>query len=245
MDAITPAQLVAHWCNVEGRTPADVLNTVLDDHAVEECGDVVRYAGTALACPHRHAGLLSNRVALAVAVAAHAPSPAAMCSLILARRHHTAAAAGAFGALREVVAPTVGGALRCLRPDLQKFVASVAHVIARACPDARSWVAGATKVRWDVAPYTVSHAAIVTVVRAAEIKGKIARKSSASLSLGGKLGVYWLPDDALLILLLLLFGPPAFFGAPPPCLPPPLAAACLPPWKTAISFSGITPSPRH
>ena len=236
--------LVAHWCNVEGHAPVYVLDVILQNRAVVKTGPVASYENTQLACPAKHAALLEHRVPLAIAVAGQANSPAAMCSLIVARRHETAVAKAAFGALRELAAPSLGGALRCLRPDLQRFVASTSNVIARACVDARPWLQAAVGPRWDVPPASRTHNTLQHVVRLAAVKGKIVQKSHASLALGGKLGVYWLPDDKLLIFLLLLFGPPAFFAAPPPCLPPPLSTACQPPWRNAISFSKSTPSPK-
>lgn len=238
---VTPQTLATHWCTVEGQNPAHILDILFQSTPVETANGLSKFAGTHLSCPTQHRELLEDRAKLVLDVAAIAPSPASMCSLIVARRQQSPVAHAAFEMLREVLAPSVAGSLRCLRPDLQRFVASVAGVLSRACVDSRGWLKTAVATRWDVVPNSRTAYAISEMVAIAGINGKFVAKENASLALGGKIGVCWLPDDRILILLLLLFGPPAFFGSPPPCLPKSLSQACLPPWRNAVRFSSTTP----
>jgi len=240
---LSPTSLVRHWVQVEGVPAAAVLDDVIRDLPVRVVGSMAHYEGSALGCPAALVPLLEDRVTLAVAAASVDPEPAAMCSLIMARRHHNAVSRAVYSRIREIVAPPAASSLRCMRPDLQHFVAHVMGMVARACPDSRRWLANATAGTWQVECPSRTRSAIADVARLADVSGTIEVAKHASVACGGRYGVSWLPDDRILIFLLLLFGPPGFFESPPPCLPPTLRAACTPPWRTAMRFSQTTRSP--
>jgi len=237
--ALTAKTVVDHWVMSQGCDPLQLLQLLLSPPPVVQTGQFVAFAGTSLCCPAAAAPLLYAPLALAREAAVRC-APAALAAVCLSQRDSSTVGRALFAAVKPVLCPAVAPALRCLRADLQHFVAGVAHCLARAGAGS-AWVADATKPCWVVAPGSAVATDIAEMVALAETPGQITIASVASLSFGGDAGVLWLQDDKLLILLLLLFGPPQYLCSAPPNLPPPLQRALDQPWRTAMHFSSTTP----
>jgi len=236
---LTPKALVEHWTAALHWTPLRLLQLLMAPPPIVQVGQFVMYAETDLHCPAGAATLLSAPMALARQVAPRC-NPAALAAVCLAQRGGTPTGRALFASVQSVLCPATAPALRCLRADLQHFVAGVAHCLARAGAGA-AWLATATQPCWVLVPGSKVAADIAEMVALAETRGRITNSKAASLSFGGDAGVLWLQDDKLLILLLLLFGPPQYLHTPPANLPPPLCSALNQPWRHAIRFSSTTP----
>ena len=201
-------------------------------------GQYVTLSGTALMCPTALAHLLDDVTALAQAAVLLTAPPVAGLAYLLDHRHCSKQSAKVYASIEELTSPSVAPALRCLRGDLQRFVATVAHVLAKTGGSHNKWVSDVLRTCWVLERGSQCATYLLDLAKQADITGQIVPAADASLSFGGKTGVAWLPDDKLLILLLLLFGPRPYLNAPD--LPPFLASLKLESWPTAIRFSSTT-----
>ena len=231
-------QLVEHWVSIDKHTPLAILEACILPRMRVPAGQYVTLSGTALMCPVALAHLLDDVAALAQEAVLLTAPPIAGLAYLLDHRHCSEQSARVYASIAELTSPSVSPALRCLRGDLQRFVATVAHVLAQTGASHEKWISSVLNTCWVLERGSQFATYLLDLVKQADITGQIVPAANASLSFGGKTGVAWLPDDKLLILLLILFGPKPYLNAPN--LPPFLKSLKLQSWPTAIRFSSTT-----
>jgi hypothetical protein len=234
---IKPRQLVEHWVHIDGHNSLTILKELIMPRSVAQAGQYVELSGSGLMCPVSLRHLLDDRVKLAHEVILIMASPSSGLAFVTDHRHCSDISTKIYASVAELVSPSVAPALRCKRPDLQRFVATVAYLLAAVGEEHASWISPCIQTRWDVNRGTKVAQDIAYLARQTSIIGKIVPVANASLSFGGKCGVAWLPDDKLLILLLLLFGPTSYINGPYPDFLSPLERQQ---WPSAIRFLSTT-----
>ena len=118
--------------HIDGHAPLQILSDLIMPRTVVEAGQYVHLTGSALMCPKSLAHLLDDRVKLAHEAVLAMETPVSGLAFILDHRHCSDVSTAMYASISELVAPSVGPALRCLRGDLQRFVATVAWALAAA-----------------------------------------------------------------------------------------------------------------